>query len=354
MVEETMSKKWRTLAILRRVLIAAAALPTLTWVARAQSAEDFFKKAERLTMYVGNDAGGGYDEIARVVARNLSRFLPGHPNFVIENMPTAGGVQATNFVYNSAPKDGSVILADTNSALALPIFNSPVAHYDPRKFEWIGSTGKQQAICLTWKTSVIKTLEDATKREVTVSAIAVNAHTGVYPAILNALFGTKFKVISGYSAGGMHLAVERGEVEGLCGLAYQSYQADGSKWFVDKDVNVLVQMDLEKNPDLPDVPLADDLLKNPDDKQVLDLIVLPNAFGRPFVAPPGTPADRMAIYRQAFQAMVKDPQFLAEARNQRIAIEPLDDKQIEALLTRAYSAPTTIHDRAAVFVAQMD
>ena len=288
------------------------------------------------------------------VARNLSRFLPGHPNFVIEDMPTARGVQATNFLYNSAPRDGSVILADTNSALALPIFNSPAAHYDPRKFEWIGSTGKQQAICLTWKTSGIKTLEDATKHVVNVSATAVNSHPGVYPTILNAMFGTKFKVIAGYSTGGMLLAVERGEVEGLCGYAWQSYLANGSKWFVDKDVNILVQMGLEKNPDLPDVPLADDLLKNPEDKQVLDLIVLPQEFGRPFVAPPGTPADRMAIYRQAFQAMLKDPQFLAEAKTQRIAIEPMDDKEIQALLTRAYSAPTTIHDRAAVFAAQMD
>ena len=349
-----MSKKWRTLAILRRVLIAAAALPTLTWVARAQSAEDFFKKAERLTMYVGNDAGGGYDEIARVVARNLSRFLPGHPNFVIENMPTAGGVQATNFVYNSAPKDGSVILADTNSALALPIFNSPVAHYDPRKFEWIGSTGKQQAICVTWKTSGIKTLEDATKREVTVSATSVDQGPGIYPTILNTMFGTKFKVIAGYSTGGMPMAVERGEVDGLCGYAWQSYLANGSKWFVDKDVNILLQMGLEKSPDLAEVPLADDLLNNPDDKQVFDMILLPQEFGRPFIAPPGTPADRMAIYRQAFQAMVKDPQFLAEAKTQRIIIEPMDDKEIQALLTRAYTAPKNIHDRAAVFAAQMD
>ena len=212
-----MPKRRRTLSLLAQALIAAVALPALTGLARAQSAEDFFKKTDQLTMYVGSDAGGGYDQIARFVARNLSRFLPGHPNFVIENMPTATGVQATNFLYNSAPKDGSVILADTNSALALPIFNSPVAHYDPRKFEWIGSTGKQQAICLTWKTSGIKTLEDATKREVTVSATAVSAAPGVYPTILNALFGTKFKVIAGYTTGGMQLAVERGEVDGICG-----------------------------------------------------------------------------------------------------------------------------------------
>ncbi|HWG04135.1 MAG TPA: hypothetical protein VG271_03890, partial [Beijerinckiaceae bacterium] len=196
--------------------------------------------------------------------------------------------------------------------------------------------------------------DDATKHVVTVSATAVNQGPGVYPSFLNALFGTKFKVIAGYSTGGIPLAVERGEVDGLCGFAWQSYQAVGSKWFVDDKVNILVQMGLAKNPDLPNVPLAIDLLKNPDDRAALELIVLPQEFGRPFVAPPGTPADRMAVYRQAFQAMVKDPQFLAEAKAQRIAIEPLDDKAIETLLARAYAAPKPIHDRAAVFVAQMD
>ena len=349
-----MPKKCRTWSVLRRTLIAAVALPSLTIFAQAQSAEDFFKKLDHITMYVGSGAGGGYDQIARFVAHHLTRFLPNHTNIVIEDMPTAGGVQATNFLYNSAPKDGSTILADTNSALALPIYDSPVAHYDPRKFEWIGSTGKQQAICLTWKTTGIKTLEDAMKREVTVSATAVNAGPGVYPSILNSLFGTKFKVIAGYTTGTMQLAVERGEVDGLCGYAWQSYQAIGSKWFADKDVNILTQFGLEKNPNMPDVPLTIDQLKNPDDKAVLELIVLPQEFGRPFVAPPGVPADRMAVYRQAFAQMIKDPQFLSEAKEQRIAIEALDDKQIQALLTRAYSAPKNIHDRAAVFAAQMD
>ena len=339
--------------ILSRALIAVAALPALATAAEAQSAEHFFKTAGKITMYVGSGAGGGYDEIARFVARNLSRFLPGNPNIVVENMETAGGVQATNFLYNSAPKDGSVILADTNSALALPIFKSPVAHYDPRKFEWIGSTGKQQAICVAWKTSGIKTLEDATRHVVTVSATAVNQGPGVYPSILNSLLGTKFKVIPGYSTGGMTMAVEQGEVEGLCGYAWQTYQAIGSKWFKDKDVNILAQFGLQKNPDLPNVPLVDDLLKTSEDKQVLDLIVLPQEFGRPFIAPPGTPADRMAIYRRAFEDMVKDPQFLAEAEKQRIKIEALNDKQILALFDRAYSAPTKIYDRAAVFAAQM-
>jgi tripartite-type tricarboxylate transporter receptor subunit TctC len=341
-------KKW-ILAVLAGA--SCAALCAIAAAAQAQSAEDFFRKADRLTMYVGSGAGGGSDQVARFVARNLSRFLPGNPPFVVENRPIATGIEASNFLYNSAPRDGSVILSDSQTALALPIFGSPAAHYDPRRFEWIGSSGKKQAICLTWKTSGIKTLEDATKREVTVSATSLGVDPSTYPIVLNALFGTKFKVIAGYSTSGMPLAVERGEVDGLCGYAWESYVADGSQWFANHDVNILLQMGLEKNPDLPAVSLADDLVKNPDDKQLLDLIELPKEFGYPFIAPPGTPADRMAIYRRAFQEMVKDPQFLAEAQKQRIAIEPLDDKQIGTLLDRAYSIPKDIHDRAAAFLA---
>jgi tripartite-type tricarboxylate transporter receptor subunit TctC len=349
-----MPGKRRRISILACAVVATGLFPALSSAARAQSADDFFKKVGRLTMYVGSGAGGGYDEIARFVAIHLSRFIPGHPSIVVDDMPGAGGVVATNFVYNSAPRDGSVLLAGTSSSLGLPIYNSPVTHYDPRKFAWIGSTGKQQAICVAWKTTGVKTLDDAKRRVVTVSATAINEEPGAYPMMLNAMLGTKFKVISGYSTGGMPLAVEQGEVQGLCGYAWQTYQAIGSKWFVDKKVNILVQMGLEKNIDLPDVPLADSLVKNPDDKKVLDQVVLPDEIGRPFMAPPGTPSDRMAVYRRAFQAMLKDPQFLAEAKRLRIAIDPLDDAQIEALFAQAYAAPKAIHDSAATFAAQMD
>jgi tripartite-type tricarboxylate transporter receptor subunit TctC len=350
---ETLSRRRLGVHLVGRGLIAAAALTTVPALAQTQSAEDFFKSAS-LTMYVGSGAGGGYDTIARLVARHMTRFLPGQPGFVIKNMPGAGGIQSTNFFYNAAPKDGSVILAGTNSALALPIYDSPVSHYDPRKFEWIGSTGKQQAICVTWKSGPIKSLDDATKREVPVGATGVSAGPGVYPEILNALFGTKFKVISGYDTGSMRLALEKGEIDGICGLAWQTYKVISSDWIENKKINVIAQMGLENNAELADVPLAVDLLKNPDDKKVLELIVLPQEFGRPFFAPPGTPPDRMAVYRRAFQAMLKDAQFLAEAEQQRIAIEPLDDKQVQALLDRAYAAPKDIHDRAGFFAAKMN
>jgi len=329
---------------------AALAAPTM---ALAQPAEDFFKSAS-LSMYVGSGAGGGYDIIARLVARHLSRFLPGNPKIVVKNMPGAAGVQSANFIYNTAPKDGSAILAAQNASLFLPVYGSPVAHYDPRKFEWIGSAGKQQAIFAVWRASSIMTLDDATKREVAVSATGFGSGPSVYPKILNALFGTKFKIITGYDTSGMRMALENGEVEGICGLAWQTYKVIGADWIEGKKIRVIAQMGLEKNAELADIPLAIDLLKTSEDRKVLELIVLPQEFGRPFIAPPGVPADRIAAYRAAFQAVLKDEQFLADAAKQRLSIEPLDDKQIQMLLDRAYAAPNTVRDKAAAFGAELN
>ena len=330
----------------------AIALITVPDYARAQSADAFFKSTS-LTMYVGSGAGGGYDAVGRLVARHISRFMPGNPSIVAKNMDTASGVTAANYVYNIAPKDGSAFSAASNSALALALYDSPVAKYDPRKFEWIGSTDKQTAVCITWNTVPVKSLDDATKQEVTVSATGVSAGPGVYPKILNTLFGTKFKVISGYTTSTMRLALEKQEVDGICGLAWQTYKNVSSDWIENKKINVIVQMGLTKLAELGDVPLAVDMLKDPIDKQVLELIVLPQEFGRPFIAPPGVPADRMAVYRAAFQNVLKDDQFKADSEKQRMSLDPLDDKQIEALLDRAYAAPKEVHDRAAVFAAQM-
>jgi predicted outer membrane repeat protein len=332
------------------IAAAIAAWPPAT---RAQSADEFFRTAP-LSMYVGSGSGGGYDAIARLVARYMSRYLPGNPSFVIRNMPAAGGVQSANFIYNSAPRDGSAILAAQNASLMLPLYDSPVARFDPRRFEWIGSTDKQQAVCVTWSTSPIKTLEDAKKREVPVAATGISAGPGIFPKILNALLGTKFKVISGYDTGSMRLALEKGEVEGICGLAWQTYKAISFDWIEGRKLNVLVQMGLTKNPELPDVPLALDLLKDPDDRSMLELIVLVQEFGRPFLAPPGVPAERMAGYRQAFAAVLRDPEFRAESERQRMGVDQLDDREIEALLARAYAAPKPIRNRAAAFAAEMN
>jgi tripartite-type tricarboxylate transporter receptor subunit TctC len=333
-------------------LIAGVAATTAA-SAQAQSAEDFFKSTQ-LTMYVGSGAGGGYDTLARLVARHMSRYLPGQPSFVVKNIPAASGVQSANFVFNSAPRDGSAILAATNASLILPLYGSPVAQYDPRKFEWIGSVFKQQAICVSWHTVPVKTLEDATRQEITMGATGVSGGPGVFPRILNNIVGTRFKLITGYTTGDMRLALEKREVDGICGLAWQTYKTVSREWIENKKLNIFAQMGLEKHPDLPHVAQAFELIKNPADRQVLELLVVPQEFGRPFVAPPGVPADRMAIYRQAFQALLRDEQFLAELARQGGSIEPLDDKQIQALLERAYAAPKEIRDRAGEYAASMN
>jgi predicted outer membrane repeat protein len=333
--------------------LIAAALSQWPATAVAQSAEEFFRTAS-LSIYVGSGGGGGYDAITRLVARHMTRYLPGNPGFVVKNMPAAAGVQAANFIYNSAPRDGSAILAAQNASLMLPLYGSPVAHFDPRRFEWIGSTDKQQAVCVTWVTSPIKTIADAQQRDVPVAATGISAGPGIYPKILNALLGTRFKIISGYDTGSMRLALEKGEVDGICGLAWQTHKAISFDWIESKKLNVIVQLGLAKNPELPDVPLAIDLLNNPEDRKVLELIVLAQEFGRPFLAPPGVPADRIELYRKAFQAVLKDPQFLAESARQRLSIEPLDDRQIEALIAGAYAAPKPVRDRAALFAAEMN
>lgn len=343
----------RTAARMLGCWLAASLAWTTAGSAQGQSAEDFFKSAQ-LTMYVGSGAGGGYDTLARLVARHMSRYLPGQPAFVVKNIPAASGVQSANVLFNSAPKDGSAILAATNASLILPLYGSPVAQYDPRKFEWIGSVFKQQAICVSWHNVPVKTLEDATRREITMGATGVSGGPGVFPRILNNMVGTKFKLITGYTTGDMRLALEKGEVDGICGLAWQTYKTVSRDWIDNKKINIFAQMGLEKHPDLPHVPQAFELIKNPADKQVLELLVVPQEFGRPFVAPPGVPADRMEIYRKAFQAILKDEQFLADLARQGGSVEALDDKQIQALLERAYAAPKEIRDRAGEYAAGMN
>jgi tripartite-type tricarboxylate transporter receptor subunit TctC len=333
--------------------LAAGLASATPAAAQGQAAEDFFKSTQ-LTMYVGSGVGGGYDTLARLVAGHMSRFLPGQPSFVVKNIPAASGVQSANFVFNSAPRDGSAILAATNASLILPLYGSPVAQYEPRKFEWIGSVFKQQAICVSWYTVPVKTLADATRQEITVGATGVSGGPGIFPRILNNMVGTKFKLITGYTTSDMRLALEKREVDGICGLAWQTYKTVSRDWIEGNKLNIFAQMGLEKHPDLPHVPQAFELIKDPADKQVLELLVLPQEFGRPFVAPPGVPADRMAVYRSAFQAILKDEQFLAELAKQGGSVEALDDKQIQALLERAYAAPKEVRDRAGEYAAHMN
>ena len=332
---------------LRSLAAAFAALVTVSG-AYAQSVEEFYKKTQ-LSVYVGSGAGGGFDEIARVFSVHFARHLPGQPSPIVKNMPGAGGLLNENFMYAQAPRDGSAIAAPFNTVFMLPLFGDPAAKFDARKFTWIGSLDKQTGTCVVWHTSDIKTLEDASKREVQVGATGVNATPAIFSNMMNTLFGTRFKVISGYTTNEMRFALERGETEGVCGLAWQTYKAVQPNWVENKLIRPIAQMGLVKNRDLPDVPLAIEMLKDPVERKVFELVVLPQEFGRPFIAPPGVPADRAAAMIKAFSETLADPAFIADAAKIRLSLDPLTGEEIMRLLDEAHAAPKDVIDRAAKF-----
>jgi tripartite-type tricarboxylate transporter receptor subunit TctC len=326
------------------LLFAAAAWPAST---SAQTVEEFYR-SKPITMLIGSGAGGGYDTYARIFGRHLSRHIPGNPNIIAKNVPAAAGLAAASALYTTADKDGSTIAAFTNGAAMDPLFGNASARYDAQKFNWLGSIGKLQNVCATWHRSEVKSIAAARAREVIVAAAGATSNSAIVPRTLNALLGTKFKVIAGYDTGpGLTLAIERGEAEGICGLSWSTIKASRPHWIRDRLLNIIVQMSLTKLPELPDVPNVLDLVADRENKQVLELILIRQEAGRPFAAPPGVPADRLAALRRAFDATLADDEFRADAQKAQLEIEPLAAAEIETLLATAYGAPNAIVRRAA-------
>jgi tripartite-type tricarboxylate transporter receptor subunit TctC len=336
----------RHLDSLRTGLALAAALATLfTYEGNAQAPEPPYA-GKQIRMVIANGAGGAYDAYARVLAMHLSRYIPGSPSIVDQNMPIAAGMQATNWAYAAAPRDGTVILATYNSLLAEPFYGNPAARYDPRKFEYIGSISKQQNICGTWYTNPVKTIAQAKEREVIVTATGSASDSAILPRILNAVLSTRFKVVLGYSSTGSRLAVERGEADGVCGLSWSTLKASTPHWVQNHLLNVLTQTGARPQADLPDVPLVVDLVSNPQDRQAIELLSFQQEMGRPFLMPPGTPKDMVMIVRRAFDATVRDPLFLADAERALLEVDPMTGETMEQLLKNAYAAPKAVLQRA--------
>lgn len=335
--------------VTRTVLAAAVGgVLALAGTAHAQSVKKFYEGKD-ITMFIGSGAGGGYDAYARVLARHYTNHIPGNPSIVAKNMPGASGLKATNYIYNVAPHDGTAILATFNTVVFQPLYGLAKAKFDPRKLGWIGSIGKQTSTCATWHTSPVKTLEEAKKQQILVGATGANATVTIFPKLLNKYIGTKFKIVTGYSTKGLRLALERGEIQGICGLAWETHMAATPSWVLDHKLNFLAQLVLEKSPHLPNVPLAINMIKNPKEKQVWEMLVIPDEFGRPFVAPPGLPADRLAALRKAFMETLKDPAYIKDAKKTKQFIDPLTGEQIEDLIKRGYTYPKDIVARAAVY-----
>jgi tripartite-type tricarboxylate transporter receptor subunit TctC len=317
--------------------------------APAYGAESFYD-GKTITMLIGTAAGGGYDMYARTLARHMSKHIPGNPVIVPKNMPGADGVVEASALYNTAPRDGLTFAALTNGIAMDPLFRKFVGRFDPLQIGWLGSIGKLMNVCVTWNTAPVKTIEQARQKQVIVSASGATSNSTMMPKIANALLGTKFKVVTGYTNLDVTLAMERGEVEGVCGLAYTSLKAEHPQWFRDHKINILLQIGLTKFSDLPNVPSAIDLVSNPTDKKALELILIRQEMGRPFALPPGVPPERIALLRRAFDETMKDPEFLADAKRLQMEVDPLRGEEVQALLQSAYRAPPAIIARAAPLI----
>ena len=311
--------------------------------AQAQSVEEFYK-GKQIRLIVSSEPGGGYDNYARLAARYLGNHIPGNPSVIVQNMPGAGGLNAANNIYNIAPKDGTVIGHVQRNVPFVAIQGLPGPRFDPTKFNWLGSLNNEVNVCVAWHTAKVKSVQDALKDELIVGGSGPN-DTEVTPAVLNNILGTKFKIISGYpSSSAVTLAMERGEVEGLCS-SYSSIENRNRNWITEKKVNFLVQNSTKKHPDLPNVPLAMEFARSEEDRQLIELNDARLIMGRPFMAPPEVPEDRIKALRAAFTAMVKDPAFLAEANKQSIEITPVDGDEIQALLERVAKTPKAVIER---------
>jgi tripartite-type tricarboxylate transporter receptor subunit TctC len=310
--------------------------------ARADEVADFYR-GRTLSLLAGFNVGGGADAYARLIARHLGMHLPGNPAVVVKNMQGAGSVLAANHVFNVSPKDGSEIGLFAGNIVVDPVFGGVPAKYDARRFNWIGAPASETNICMASPTTVFKTIDDTFKSEM----VTGTAGTGTYdfPVILNNVLGTRLKLVKGYAgSAALRLAMERGEIDGFCGVTLDSMRTAG---LADGKANILLQIALKKNPWLKDVPFVMDYAKREEDRQVLRLVFGWLDLERPLAAPPATPAERVVALRLGFDAAMKEPALLAEAEQASLSIAPLDGAAVARFIEEVYRTPPAVAARAA-------
>lgn len=328
--------------ISRYAIAAGAALMLSAGAATAQSPEEFYK-GRAVDVIVGYNPGGGYDAYTRLLARHIGSHIPGKPTMVAKNMPGAGSLKAANYLFNVAPKDGSVFGMFAGGIAIDALIGGKKTNFDPRRFNWLGSMTESSSACWAWHTTGFKALEDVMKKEFVVGATSGGSSTFAWPTTMNAFLGTKFKVIPGYGGTkGITLAVERGELQGLCGYFISSIRNAKPDWLRDNKVVMLVQEANERHPDYPNVPTVFEYAKDEKTKQAFKLVFGWQVMGRPFTLPPGVSADRVEALRTAFEATMKDAKFLADAKKSHLLIDPRTHKQVMAYLNDAWATPKDV------------
>jgi tripartite-type tricarboxylate transporter receptor subunit TctC len=316
--------------------------------AGAQTPAEFYK-GRTVSIVVGFGPGGGYDLYARVLGRFIGEHIPGRPSVVVQNMDGAGSVRASNYIYSNAPKDGTNIAAVNQNMPMYALLGGRAAQFDAGKMVWIGSMGGSNGILYTWHTSPVKSIDDAKRTVTTLGGTGTNSDSHIFPTLINNLIGTRFKVINGYPGGSkdIHLAIERGEVEGRGGNSWSSLTSSNRDWIDQKKLNMIVQIGFEREKELPNTPLLQELVKTDREKQIVDLVSLPTVLGYAHWVAPEVPADRVAALRAAYDETMRDPAFLAEVKKLSVTIKPATGAEIEALVRRVANTPKPIIDEAA-------
>jgi tripartite-type tricarboxylate transporter receptor subunit TctC len=329
---------------------ALAAVAMIAWLAVAPVRAADFYAGKTVDFIIGGDVGGGYDIYARVVARHLNRFIPGNPTIVPKNQPGAGSGRAASFLYSVAPKDGTVIGAVFPGAIMGPLLDDRAQPlYDPTKFQYLGSADNATRACISHERSMIKRFEDALKRKTIMGASAAGGSTRDYINMLKKTTGAMFDLVAGYKGtADIFLAMERGEVDGMCGLDWASLKSQRPDWVRNRAVNILAQINLEPEAELSTlgVPTIWTFVAREDDKKAAELIVSQQVFGRPYLAPPAVAAEPLALLRKAFAATLQDKEFLADAERARIDVVASSGERVQHLVERLYATPKATVERA--------
>jgi tripartite-type tricarboxylate transporter receptor subunit TctC len=329
----------------RSFLVLAALAAAL--LSHSAAARDFYA-GKAITFIVGSGVGGGYDLQARLASRHLAEHIPGHPSIVVQNMPAAGGIAACNYIYNTAPADGTVIALAQRNVLVAKLTYPGGTRFEMERFHWLASLNSETAVTLAWnETAPHRTAKDLFEKELIVGGVN-GADPEITPRLYNALIGTKFKVVTGYTTTAqVALAMERGEVQGIADWSWSSIKSVRPTLLRDKKVTMLLQGALKREPELGDLASALDYVKDAADRKTLELHFTQKLAARPVIAPPTVPLDRVALLRAAFKALGKDPDYLADAERSRQEIGIVPGEEIDAVVKLVASTPPEITDRYA-------
>jgi tripartite-type tricarboxylate transporter receptor subunit TctC len=313
--------------------------------ARAQVDIADFYRGKQVRMIVGSAVGGGYDLFARIVARHITRHIPGHPNVIVQNQPAAGGVVMTNQMYIQGPKDGTVIGVPINGLPTAPLLQSGT-QFDATRLIWLGSTSREAYVAFVWHATPVQSIAELTTREVVVGATTPGTTMVDFPLLMNDVLGFKFKVVRGYQGTPqINLAIERGEVQGMGGIGWASVKAQTPHWISEKKIRVLAQYGLRRYAELADIPTMLELAKSNADRQAMNMLFARTEYGRPYFLPPDVPAERVAVLRRAFDATMKDPAFIAEAAKLQYEVDPLTGEQVQELVAQLAATPREVVGR---------